>query len=99
MPLYWHDKKSGTMPLTDFNFVLIPGHVISKNDLETHFIGPMQLRFLYGVPWSKCRVVLGTKAFIPGPRDIVLTVRNSGDYKEHLERLIYEKIKLNNLGK
>lgn len=37
-------------------YVICPGHVVSKSDGQSHYIGPMTLMQLYGVDPKECMI-------------------------------------------
>ena len=63
-------------------YVLHPGHVISANDGQEHFIDGPQLARLYGLNIRAQNVVLGNRlAHRDMPGDIHLYPRVNGDYR------------------
>lgn len=69
--------------LTAVRYVIHPGFVVSRTDLDRHYIGAGQLRELYRVP-RDARVVV-VRPFEPGyreqPGDVHLRPRFDGDYR------------------
>ena len=37
-------------------YVVCPGNIVSRNDGDTHYIGPYQLMRLYGVDPNECEI-------------------------------------------
>jgi hypothetical protein len=61
-------------------YVLCPGHIKSKTDSQTHYIGCADLIRLYGVPASECIAIEPSSLFRRGPKLIYLRPRYNGDY-------------------
>ena len=68
----------------EMRLVVKEGHVQSKHDNQTHYVGPMALIHLYGVRGLRVTFYPSARHEFYGwkslPTDILLTPRSDGDY-------------------
>lgn len=68
----------------EMRLVIKEGHVQSRHDHQTHYIGPMELISLYGVQDLRVTFYPSARHEFYGwkslPADILLTPRSDGDY-------------------
>lgn len=86
--------------MTKLKYAIHPGHIPSMNDSDVHFINYRQLIELYQLDPAECWLVQdliatnnlteSQQAYANQLGLIHLTPRYSGDYLEHLERVINE---------
>ncbi len=60
-------------------YLLVPGYVKSQYDDDMHYISPVQLKNLYGVPMNEC--LIHSPRSMRGSADLIeLTPQSNGDY-------------------